>query len=89
MMTAELNKICKRFQIKIENLNKDDLSQYPEKAQEKLKIASTCLGNAEETLNDFKDFLKTDKYKEWNEQQEDKYSIADEEGDEDEEEEAE
>jgi len=87
VMTAELNKICKRFKIK--NLNKDDLSQYPEKAQEKLKIASTCLGNAEETLNDFKDFLKTDKYKEWNEQQEDKYSIADEEGDEDEEEEAE
>jgi len=73
MMTAELNKICKRFQIKIENLNKDDLSQYPETAQEKLKIALTCVGNAEETLNDYKDFLKTDKYKEWNEQQEDKY----------------
>ena len=29
--------------------------------------------NAETTLNDYKDFLKTDKYKEWNDQQEDKY----------------
>jgi len=74
MMTAELSKICKRFSIKNqENLNKDDLGQYPEAAQEKLKIALTCVENAETTLNDYKDFLKTDKYKEWNEQQEDKY----------------
>ena len=39
MMTAELSKICKRFSIKNqESLNKDDLGQYPEAAQEKLKI---------------------------------------------------
>jgi len=69
MMTAELNKICKRFNIVIANLNKDDLSQHPEAAQEKLKIALTCVKNAEETLDDYKDFLKTEKYKEWHDQQ--------------------
>lgn len=76
MMTAELTKICKRFSVKTENLTKDpeqDLSQYPEAAQEKLKIALTCVGNAQTTLDDFLDFLKTEKYKEWNDQQEDKY----------------
>ena len=72
MMTAELSKICKRFNIAIGNLNKDDLSQYPEAAQEKLKIALTCVSNAETTLEDYKDFLKTEKYKEWNDQQLDK-----------------
>jgi len=67
MMTAELNKICRLFKIK--ELNRDDLSQYPEGQQEKLKTALTCVGNAEKTVENYKDFLKTEKYKEWNEQQ--------------------
>ena len=37
--------------------------------QEKLKTALTCVGNAEKTVENYKDFLKTEKYKEWNEQQ--------------------
>ena len=53
-------------------MNKDDLSQYPEGQQEKLKTALTCVGNAETTLDNYKDFLKTEKYKEWNDQQTEK-----------------
>jgi hypothetical protein len=34
-----------------------------------LKTALTCVGNAEKTVENYKDFLKTEKYKEWNEQQ--------------------
>lgn len=30
----------------------------------------TCVNNAEKTLSNFKEFLKTDKYKEWNDAQE-------------------
>ena len=70
MMTIELNKICKRFNIS--NLNRDDLSQYPEMEQGKLKTALTCVSNAEKTFENFKEFLKTEKYKEWNEEQDDK-----------------
>ena len=64
----ELNKICRRF--KIGNLNRDDISMYPVIQQDKLKTAITCVGNAEKTLEDFEEFLKNDKYKEWNDQQE-------------------
>ena len=38
-----------------------------------MKTALTCVGNAEKTVENYKDFLKTEKYKEWNDQQEDKY----------------
>jgi hypothetical protein len=64
MMQFELNKICRRF--KISALNKDDLTVYPEDQQERLKMAINCVANAEKTLGEFKDFLKNDKYGEWN-----------------------
>ncbi len=67
MMQFELNKICKRF--KIAKLNRDDLSEYPEDQQQRLKTAVNCVAAAEKTLADFKDFLREDKYKEWNEAQ--------------------
>ena len=76
MMTIELEKICKRF--KINNLNRDDLSQYTnylskyKNGKEQLKTAITCVSNAEKTLEKFKDFLTTDKYKEWNREQDGK-----------------
>jgi hypothetical protein len=70
MMTAELTKISRRFNII--NLNKDDLSKYPENQQEKLKTALTCVGNAEKTLANYKDFLRTDKYQEWHDEQDKK-----------------
>ena len=70
MMATELNKICKRFNIDVNQLDRKDLSPYPDFQQEKLKTAITCVSNAENTLNKFKTFLKTDKYKEWNESQE-------------------
>ena len=72
-MTIELEKICKRF--KINNLNRDDLSQYTnylskyKNGKEQLKTTITCVSNAEKTLEKFKDFLTTDKYKEWNREQ--------------------
>lgn len=68
MMMIELNKICKNFNIA--NLNRDDLSEYPEIQRDKLKTAITCVSNAEKTLSNFKEFLKNDKYKEWNAEQE-------------------
>ena len=68
LFISELNKICRRF--KIGNLNRDDISMYPVNQQDKLKTAITCVGNAEKTLEDFEEFLKNDKYKEWNDQQE-------------------
>lgn len=67
MMQFELNKICKRF--RIISLNKEDLSVYPEEQRGKLKVAVNCVAAAEKTLNDFRDFLKNDKYKDWNEEQ--------------------
>ena len=70
MMTTELTKICRRFNI--HNLNREDLSPHPQHQQDKLKTAITCVSNAEKTLNNFKEFLKTEKYKEWNEAQEEK-----------------
>ena len=45
------------------------MDKYGDKARDKLKVALTCVKNAERTLTDFLDFLKTDKYKEWNEEQ--------------------
>ena len=70
MMATELNKICKRFNINVDQLNRKDLSPYPPNQQDKLKTAITCVSNAENTLNKYKSFLKNEKYKEWNENQE-------------------
>ena len=36
------------------------------------QVALTCVKNAERTLTDFLDFLKTDKYKVWNDEQQTK-----------------
>ena len=67
-MKTELYNMCLRHQIIYRDLNKDNLSQYPlpEGAQQRFKIALTCLSNANETLDDFIDFLKTEKYPKWN-----------------------
>ena len=67
MMSFELTKICKTF--KINDFKKDKISTYPEEAQARLTSASTCVKKAEQTLNEFKEFLKTEKYKEWNDEQ--------------------
>ena len=65
----QVNKICHRFKISPATLDRSNLEQYGDKARDKLKVALTCVKNAERTLTDFLDFLKTDKYKEWNEEQ--------------------
>ena len=64
-----MNKICHRFKIAPATLDRSNLDKYGDKARDKLKVALTCVKNAERTLTDFLDFLKTDKYKEWNEEQ--------------------
>merc|ERR1719150_2309139 len=69
MMQMEVNKICHRFKIAPATLDRSNLDKYGDKARVKLKVALTCVKNAERTLTDFLDFLKTDKYKEWNEEQ--------------------
>jgi len=69
MMQIELNKICHRYKIKPSELDRDNLEQYPTDAQSKLSLAVTCVRNAERTLGDFLDFLKNEKYKEWNDDQ--------------------
>ena len=48
------------------------MSPYPEHQQTKLKTAVTCVKNAEKTLANFREFLKTDKYKVWHEEEEKK-----------------
>merc|ERR1719186_1389722 len=72
MMQIEVNKICHRFKISPATLDKDNLDKYPENAREKLKVALTCVKNAERTLTDFLDFLKNEKYSDWNKEQQDK-----------------
>jgi len=69
MMQVELSKICHRFKIKPSELDRENVEQYPQEAQAKLKLAITCVSNAERTLGDFLDFLKNEKYKEWNDDQ--------------------
>ena len=67
------NSFFQKFQRKIELKKKYALTICVFKTflgqQEKLKTALTCVGNAEKTVENYKDFLKTEKYKEWNEQQ--------------------
>jgi len=69
MMQIEVNKICHRFKIPPATLDKDNLDKYPDNAKEKLKVALTCVKNAERTLTDFLDFLKNEKYSDWNKEQ--------------------
>ena len=69
MMQMEVTKICNRFKIPLASLDKDNLDKYPDAAKEKLGLALNCVRNAEVTLTDFLDFLKNDKYKEWNDEQ--------------------
>ena len=69
MMQIELNKICHRFKIKPSELDRENLDKYPKDAAEKLSLALTCCTNAERTLSDFLDFLKNEKYKDWNDDQ--------------------
>merc|ERR1719186_1975262 len=69
MMQIEINKICHKFKIVPSQLDKENLDQYPEQARAKLKTAVNCVKNAEKTLTDFLDFLKTEKYKAWNDDQ--------------------
>ena len=69
MMQIEVNKICSRYKIPPAQLDKENLEQYPTDAQAKLKMALTCVKNAEKTLTDFLDFLKNEKYKKWNDEQ--------------------
>merc|ERR1719412_1741188 len=58
LMRMEVTKLCTRFKIALAPLDKDNL-----------KLALNCVKNAEQTLTDFLDFLKTEKYKEWNDEQ--------------------
>jgi len=69
MMQMEVTKLCSRFKIPLATLDKDNLDKHPEAARDKLKLALNCVKNAEQTLTDFLDFLKTEKYKEWNDEQ--------------------
>jgi len=69
MMQIELNKICHRFKIKPSELDRENLDKYADDAKEKLGLALTCVQNAERTLSNFLDFLKNEKYKEWNDDQ--------------------
>ena len=68
-MQTEVTKICRSYKIPPFSLDKDNLDQYPEASRDKLKLALNCVKNAEQTLTDFLDFLKNDKYKEWNDEQ--------------------
>ncbi len=66
-MQFELTKICRKFRISV--LNESDLSIYPEYQRDRLKVAVACVTNARNTLHEFRDFLKDDKYREWNAKQ--------------------
>lgn len=74
MMDIEVQKICRKH--KIWNLDRDNLDQYSEDARSRLKTALQCCGAAEKTLNEYREFLKEEKYKEWNDSQKDKQDEA-------------
>merc|ERR1719350_718091 len=67
MMKIELQKICKRNGINPLPTPESDMETYPAHIRDRLKMALTCSNGAEKSLNDFKTFLKNDKYKEYNE----------------------
>ena len=69
MMNFELEKICRKYQINRNQLTPEDVTKHPEEVQGRLKTALGCVKAAEKTLEDFKEYLKEDKYKSWNEEQ--------------------
>jgi hypothetical protein len=69
MMTFELEKICRKYQINRNQLTPEDVTKHPAEVQARLKTALGCVKAAEKTLDDFKEYLKDDKYKSWNAEQ--------------------
>merc|ERR1712018_711067 len=69
MMNFELEKICRKYQINRNQLTPEDVTKHPEEVQGRLKTALGCVKAAEKTLEDFKEYLKDDKYKSWNAEQ--------------------
>ena len=69
MMNYELEKICRKYQINRNQLTAEDVTKHPEEVQNRLKTALGCVKAAEKTLEDFKEYLKDDKYKSWNDEQ--------------------
>ena len=69
MMNFELEKICRKYQINKNQLTPEDVTKHPEEIQGRLKTALGCVKAAEKTLEDFKEYLKDDKYKAWNDEQ--------------------
>ena len=70
MMQIEVDKICHGFKISPATLDENNLDKYPENTRDKLKTAIICVKNAEKSLADFLDSLKTDKCSDWNREQE-------------------
>ena len=68
-MTFELEKICRKYQINRNQLTPEDVTKHPAEVQARLKTALGCVKAAEKTLEDFKEYLKDDKYKSWNSEQ--------------------
>merc|ERR1711997_1412071 len=69
MMNFELEKKCRKYQINRNQITAEDVTKHPEEVQGRLKTALGCVKAAEKTLDDFKEYLKDDKYKTWNEEQ--------------------
>jgi len=69
MMNYELEKICRKYQINRNQLTAEDVTKHPEEVQNRLKTALGCVKAAEKTLDDFKEYLKEDKYKSYNDEQ--------------------
>jgi len=67
MMDFELKKICRKHNIY--NLDRENLDKYAADAKPRLQTAIQCVSAAEKTLSEFKEFLKEDKYKEFNDEQ--------------------
>lgn len=76
MMNFELEKICRKYQINRNQLTAEDVTKHPEEVQGRLKTALGCVKAAEKTLNDFKEYLKDEKYKSWNDEQKQKNEEA-------------
>lgn len=76
MMNFELDKICRKYQINKNQITAEDVTKHPEEVQGRLKTALGCVKAAEKTLNDFKEYLKDEKYKLWNDEQKQKNEDA-------------
>eukprot|EP00096_Caligus_rogercresseyi_P014637 TRINITY_DN7145_c0_g1_i2.p1 TRINITY_DN7145_c0_g1~~TRINITY_DN7145_c0_g1_i2.p1 ORF type:complete len:311 (-),score=96.31 TRINITY_DN7145_c0_g1_i2:165-1097(-) len=69
MMSAELSKICSTLKVSSPPTKEEDLSEIPDDQREKVTTAYNCVSNALKTLDEFKDFLQNEKYKDWNAEQ--------------------